>query len=70
MSTKIVAFGDQEQVARFLTHSRGGAAAGHEEAVHVETVSVADAPYLLFAVRERGLVGEQATGTNGRSDIM
>jgi hypothetical protein len=36
----------------------------------VETVTIADVQYLLFGIRERALVGEQATGTNGTDQFI
>jgi hypothetical protein len=33
-------------------------------------VSIGEVQYLLFGIRERGLVGEQATGTNGKGKYI
>lgn len=64
MSVKILAFGEAGQVGQFLDRSQGE---GHsqEEAVIAENVKVAEQNYLLFAVKDRQLVSEQAAGTNG-----
>lgn len=69
MTIKIVAFGEAEQVSNLIDKSRDAHSLQSEEAVAVETVTVAEAQFLLFAVRERGLVSEQATGTNGKAAL-
>lgn len=65
MTIKVLAFGEAEQVGRLADKSRGGHSLQAEEAVSVDTVTIADSQFLLFSVRERALVSEQATGTNG-----
>jgi len=70
MSVKIVIFGESEQVDKFLEKSLGGQPiSNQDEAISVENVTRGESPYLLFAVRERALVSEQATGTNGTFGI-
>ena len=64
MSVKILAFGDAGQVSQFLDKSQGELNS-QEEAVIAETVKIVEQQYLLFAVKDRQLVSEQAAGTNG-----
>jgi hypothetical protein len=69
MAIKILVFGDSDQVSHFLTKSSRGQHT-QEESIQVETVTIADVQYLLFGIRERALVGEQATGTNGTDQFI
>ena len=66
MSVKILAFGEGGQVSQFLDKSQGEPNS-QEEAVIAETVKVGEQQYLLFAVKDRQLVSEQAAGTDGTS---
>lgn len=70
MSLKVLLFGHTEGVVSLIEQLKQPSASNHavtDETIVVDTVVYDDTPFIVFSIKDRSLVAEQATGSNGKS---
>ena len=63
MSVKVLLFGHPN--TSILANKLRGQGGSSEESVQVDTMQLGESSFLLFIIRDRALIAEQSTGTNG-----